>query len=456
MGKNRGYNRNKVKNYVFPANPVTEIGAEWKGTNDIKKNLRNYITPVQLQRIRHDIQMWRDAISEAEQAWFPHRVKMQRMYIDTILSGHTLACVNRRKDLTLLREFVFTNENDEENDDLHKLFNKKWFAQFLNFALEAKFFGYSLIPLNDVVNDGFPKIGLIRRFNISPDRLNVTSYVYSIQGAQFLDKPYANWHVWVPTPTDVGISEVGYGELYSVAVYEIMARNLLGSNADAVELYGMPIRKGKTSKTDELERNQFEQALANMGSAGYILLDVMDELELVESKGMGQGYKIYSDFEKRLESKISKILLGHADAMDSVPGKLGATQGEDSPTHMALRDKQATDGAFLEDVVNDNLIPKMIKLGFNIDPQYKFRFSNNQEMIEKREKEDKNNLVTAQIAYQMKQAGLQYDPIDFEERTGIKTTLAPVASPITDKPKPEFSEKTKNRLKNLYGKDTKL
>jgi len=438
----------RVKNYVFPtpSNPLTQVGAEWRGTNEVKKNLRGYITPVQLQRIRHDVQMWREAVVEAEQAWYPHRVKMQRMFIDTILSGHTLACVNRRKDLTLLREWSFKNESDEESQDIKKLFNKKWFATFLEWALESKFFGYSLISLGDIQEDKFPEINLIRRFNISPDRLNVTSYVYSITGAQFTEKPYKDWHVWVPTPTDVGISKCGYGILYNVALYEIMCRNLLGQNADAAELYGMPLRVGKTTKTEEAERNEFMSAMLNMGSAGAILLDTLDELELVESKGMGQGYKIYPDLEKRLENKISKIILGHADAMDSVSGKLGATQGEDSPAHMALRDKQASDGAFLEDVVNDTLIPKMIKLGFNIDPSFRFVFDNNQELVEKREREDKNNLVTAQVAYQMKQAGLQFDPVQFEEITGIKTTVAPTSAPI----KPPFTNRVKNKLDQLY------
>lgn len=438
----------RVKNYVFPtpSNPLTEVGAEWRGTSEVKKNLRGYITPVQLQRIRHDVQMWREAIVEAEQAWYPNRVRMQRMFIDTILNGHTLACVNRRKDLTLLREWSFKNDADQENKDLKKLFNKKWFATFLEWALESKFFGYSLISLGDIQEDKFPEINLIRRFNISPDRLNVTSYVYSITGAQFLEKPYKDWHVWIPTPTDVGISKCGYGILYNVALYEIMCRNLLGQNADAAELYGMPLRVGKTTKTEEPERNEFMSAMLNMGSAGAILLDTLDELELVESKGMGQGYKIYPDLEKRLENKISKIILGHADAMDSIAGKLGATQGEDSPAHMALRDKQASDGAFLEDVVNDILIPKMIKLGFNIDPLFKFTFDNNQELVEKREREDKNNLVTAQVAYQMKQAGLQFDPKQFEEITGIKTTVAPTPAPV----KPVFNSRIKNKLEELY------
>jgi len=434
---------NQVRNYFFPTpqNPLSEVGAEWRPVDKVEKNLRGYITPVQLQRIRHDIQMWRDAVKEAEQAWYPHRVRMQRMYNDTILNGHVYACIKRRKDLTLLRDWCFKNEAQVENEDLNKLFNKKWFALFLEYALEAKFYGYSLVALNDLINDEFSGLTIIRRFNISPDRLNVTSYVYSLSGAQFLEEPYSDWHVWVPTPTDVGIAKVGYGLLYYVAQYEIICRNILGFNVDAAELYGMPMRKGKTAKTNEDERAEFESALANMGSAGYILTDLMDEVELVETKG-GQGFKIYESLEKRCESKISKIILGHADALDSIPGKLG-NNGENSPAHQALRDTAAVDAAFLEDIVNDVLLDKMRNLGFNIPEDFRFCFSNNHELLEQREQEDSNNQLTANIALAMKNAGLQMDAKYFEERTGIPTMK--IEAPVLPAP-----TKIQNKLKQFY------
>lgn len=444
----------KIKNYVFPTpdNALSGQPGDWR-SKDVKKNLRGYITPVQLQRLRHDVQMWRDAVKEAEQAWYPHRVRMQRMYIDTILNGHTLSCINRRKDLTLLREFCFKNDAGVENEDLKKLFNKRWFTQFLEYALDAQYYGYTLVTLGDLVNDNFPELSIVRRFNISPDRLNVTSYVYSLSGAQFLEEPYVNWHVWIPTPTDIGISNVGYGLLYDVAVYEILCRNLLGQNADAAELYGMPVRVGKTTKTEEDERRNFEAALANMGSAGYILMDAIDEIELIESKGNGQGFKIYPDFEKRLEQKISKIILGHADAMDSVPGKLGATDGEKAAAAQAMRDKMQKDGVFLEDVVNDILAPKLIALGFKDAEQlleYKFCFSNNEEIKEIRAFEDEANLKTAQIAQTMKNAGLKMDAKYFEERTGIPTEEAEAEQPELPEKGNEFSQRVKNKLKKLY------
>ena len=441
----------KVRNYLFPTpdNPLTsERIGDWRVEKNPERNLRSYITPVQLQRIRQDVQSWREAVAEAEQAWYPHRVKMQRMFLDTILNGHVAACMSRRKNLTLLKDFKLCDvESMEEDEQWTKVLKKSWFNLYCNYVLDAQFFGYSLISLGDLVNDEFPKLTTIRRYNISPDRLNVTSYVYSLSGANFTDEPYRLWNVYQPTPTDVGISLCGYGLLYKVAMYEIICRNTLGFNMDAAEMYGMPVRVGKTIKTNEDERALFERALAQMGSAGYILMDLNDELELVESSQSGAGFKVYESLEKRCEQKISKILLGHADALDSTTGKLGASQGEDSPVTQALEDIQSIDSRMLENNVNTELLPRLREMGIAIPDNLCFMIKNDQEREEQRSREDASNQVTANIAQTMKNAGLQMDSAYFEERTGIPTSAipAPAEAPV------EIGS-VSAKLKNLYNK----
>lgn len=439
-----------VKNYLFPTpdNPLTQQRpADWRVSKNPERNLRSYITPVQLQRIRHDVQLWREAVVEAEQAWYPHRVRMQRMFLDTILNAHVDACMNRRKNLTLLKDFRICTPDGEENEAATKLLKKRWFSLYCNYVLDAQYFGYSLISLGDVVDSEFPSLTTIRRFNISPDRLNVTSYVYSLSGAQFLEEPYKLWNVWVPTETQIGVSLVGYGMLYKVALYEIILRNTLGFNTDAAELYGMPVRVGRTAKTKEDERGAFEAALSQMGSAGYILLDTMDELDLVETKGNGQGFKIYESLEQRCEKKISKIILGHADALDSVPGKLGGGQGEESPVAQALEDCAVVDHRFLTDNINTELLPRLRELGFAIPEDNYFEIKNDHEKEEMRRREDESNKMTADIFQTIKNAGGSPDWAYFTERTGIPVEKAEEPAPA---PVPGLSQKIQNKLRNLY------
>ena len=101
-----------------------------------------YQVPYQLQRIRQDALSRREAIEEAERAYFPHRVRMQQMYLNTKENGHIFACIERRKDLTRLRKWEFVNANGEVNQKVTDIFCnnvkgnsvvKEWFAKLVNY-----------------------------------------------------------------------------------------------------------------------------------------------------------------------------------------------------------------------------------------------------------------------------------------------------------------------------------
>lgn len=414
-----------------------------------KRNAGTNIIPLQLQRIAQDTGTWRAGVEEMERPYFPYRVKVQQTFVDTILNGHVKACMDRRNDLTMLRDWHIT-DGKTTNEKATELLNEMWFAKWMSHALNANAFGYSLISLGDMVDGKFPKLQIIRRWNVSPDRYVVSPIPYSPQGVNFIeDKEIAKWHTYIATPNEIGTSPCGYGYLYSVALYEIILRNILGYNGDFVELFSQPFRIGKTNKTEEAERTEFAAMVRDMGSQGWAVVDdIGDTIEFLESNlgGSGTGWKGYENLEQRLEKKISKIILGHADALDSTPGKLGAGQGEDDPVSAALRDKQTKDGQFIADAINAELLPKLRKLGFAIPPTAKFEFKNDAEVA------DNNTKVTA-LAVEIKKAGLQMDPEYYEQQTGIK--LAEAAEPATQQPdEPKGNEtpaeKIENRLKQLY------
>lgn len=427
-----------------------------------RRNLSYTISPVQFARIKQDILTWRQAVAEAEQAWFPHRVKMQRIFQDTVLDGHVDACMDKRRKMTTLRKFKICNAAGEENEEITAMFrNKPWFKNYLSFLVDTPGYGYTLISLGDIVNDSFPNISFVRRWDVSPDRKIVTRLTYSLFGTPFEDPEFRPWHIYVTMPTDLGVSPTGYGYLYKVARYEILIRNNLGFNADYNEVNGQPLRVGKTTKTDQTERDAFEGALSSMGSNSYVLLDEgQDSVELIESKNVGTAHQTYANLEERCQKIISKLILGHADAIDSIPGKLG-NDGEESPAAQALEETQTEDGVFCENNVNAELLPRMRELGFQIPEEFHFEFLNDAEKEETREKEDKSNQATATIMKTVKDAGGKPDWDWFNERTGMKVEEAPPPEPPDlglpiGKPNPgedmARAEKVKNKLEKIYGK----
>ncbi len=435
---------NSVSEWASALNPFGR-----KSPEEVKKNLSGFIAPVQLQRFRQDIQTWRDVLNEAESVWFPHRVRAQRLFIDTINNGHVAACMERRKDLTLLRKWEFVDKSGKIDQRTTDYFldtvkgqsqNKEWFNKFLSHALDSLFFGYSLIALGDIEDDSFPNLDIIKRWNVSPDRLNVTNFTYSISGAPFMEEPYKNWHVYIKTYNDIGTSKSGYGLLYKVALYEIFLRNLLGFNGDFVELYSQPYRVAKTTKTDEDERAELAAAVQQMGSSGWALIDPEDEIMFLETALGGTGYKGYDNLEVRLEKKISKIILGHADALDSIPGKLG-NSNEKSPADRAMEDKQTKDGSFIANVVNNELLVNMRALGFAIPDDVRAVLKNDAEIMEL------NNAIIAQ-AVEMKKAGFQMEDKYFVQQTGIPVEVQQITPP----PFERADMNIKNKLEKIYNR----
>jgi len=298
----------------------------------------------------------------------------------------------------------------------------------------------------------------VKRQNVSPDRLNVTPFVYSTTGFPFNDptytidgnKPY-DWTIWCPTFSETGIGNCGMGLLYKVALYEIIMRNLLGFNADYIEMFGQPLRHAKTNKSqDDPERMYLEAALDAMGSRPWIITDPTDEVFFVESKNSNGKNSPYENLEQRCEQKISKIILGHADALDSVPGKLG-TDNLNSAASLAMNDIQTEDGRFVQNIVNDLLIPKLQKLGVKIPAGTSFEFSNDREVMEARKKEDENNQIAVNVVKTLKESGFDVDENYISERTGIKLTKSVQPTPVLSPQDQNFSKSMKNKLAKFYG-----
>lgn len=417
------------------------------------KNYNNYMFPQGLARLRQDVLSWRRSIDELEQPWYPQRVKVQQLYQDTVLNGHVHACMDKRKRLTLLKDFAIYGPNGEEDEKLTRMLDKKWFYNFMNYALDASAYGYSLIALGDIENDNFKNLEVVRRFSVSPERLEIQRFMYDITGMKFLDpnevddfgNRIMDWVAWIDTPSESGVNKCGNGYLYKVAVYEIYLRNVLGYNGDFVELYSQPYRVGKSDKTEGPERDELEKALRDMGSSGYAIIDPTDEIMFLETALGGTGYKGYESIEKRCEEKISKVILGHANAIDSTPGKLGNPED----VREALEEVQKVDNRFIEDYMNETFLDKLRILGFPIPFGAYFSFKNKGEEQEHEAKENEQNLKVSEVAKTMKEAGMKMDEKYFIDRTGINFTTIeePEVNPI-----PKFGNKIQAKLNLLYGK----
>ena len=436
-----------VNLWAFGDSKSTGFGLLGTDVNN-KRDLNNRIIRMKLDRIRQDISSWRDAVSEAENSFFPSRLAMQRLFLDTVLNGHVKACMNKRKNLTLLKEFAVTNKAGTVNEEVTELFKAQWFDELMNYALEAQFYGYTHLNWTQVFNNQLGGLQLIKRQNISPDREMVLPFPNSFIGFSLFEQEDLDWSLWIPTPSDNGISNCGYGLLYNVAPYEIYLRNLMGYNGDFVELFAQPFRVGKTSKTQEDHLAEFDKVLNDMGSSAWARIDPTDEIEFKNENGGGNGYKAYESFQARCEKTISKIILGHDSAIDAIPGKLGTGDGETTAQQMALNEIEAIDNKFIEYVINDKFLDKLRNLGFKIPADVKFKFLNNREEAAAKDSASNSNKKVADIVKTLSDSGYKVTPEWIKEQTQIDVKEAEVAAPTAAE---NFSKEIQNKLKQTYG-----
>lgn len=445
-----------IKNYFFPTES-TQGNVPVKGS--VSKDLRYaQIAPIVFSRAKQTIQSWRDAIYEAEQGMvqFKQRVQMQRIYLDVVLNGHVEACIKRYKRLVTKKGYDFLNPDGSVNEVVNKLLTKDWFFKIIDADLDSDFFGYSLVNFSDVVNnelfsrDPFGNLAPIKTMPrpwVSPDRMNVVNIPYNVVGIPFRDTSFRDnsgncpydWTFWFSTPSEIGISECGYGLLYKIALYEIYLRHLVGQEATFYELFGSPARWGKTNKTGD-ERDTFFSDLFNMGNSATIVTDPQDEISLIDTRNTGTGYQGFESFQNRLEKAITKIVFGHEDAMSSTPGKLGLNE----EANKAVKETESNSCRIREHNVNTEVLPKLRKLGLPIPMGITFKIRNVEEAEEFRAREDASNKVTAEIAQTLKNAGLKMDAEYFTERTGI-----PVEA-IEEQPEPEVPGEILKKIKNIY------
>lgn len=385
-------------------------------SKDLKGKTNTYSVT---SRSRQDISKWRDAIVEAD-GYYKFRVKMQGIFKDTILNGHVSACISKRKNLTLLREFAIVDKKGNVDERATAQLKAKWFSDLISYTLDAQLYGYSLINWTGINKGKIDGLQIINREFINPDLNILSNLPYNTNGVELNSKEIQNWSLYCTTNSENGISKCGYGLLYPVAQYEIFLRNLMGQNGDFVERFGTPLITATTSKIDELEMQELETKIANIGSTGYIIKDTLDVIEYLEYSQAGDGYMLYENLEKRCEQKISKILLGHADALDSTPGKLGSSEGSESPSQIALNEIKTVDSNYVEYYINDFLIDKLISLGFSFPVGGKFVFLNNEEKEKQKQSDIKTKTDISTFLKNMSDAGYMVDKDWIETEMGIK------------------------------------
>jgi SPP1 gp7 family putative phage head morphogenesis protein len=320
-----------------------------------KARIMQKVIEQQLLRTRQDINKWKLAVQSAESRTFPNRRMLYECYQDVALDGHLSGLMELRKANITGKIFKIVDKSGETVDDKTKLLDSMWFFDFLDFALDSKFYGFSLIQFGDLDNDKFKDLEIVPREYVSPETGEVSNLPGVKGGIKYTESPYKEWSIGVGKAKDLGL-------LMKLSPYVIWKKGAIGAWSEASEMFGMPIRIGRTNIQDPEMKANMEGMLKNMGSAAWGVFDTSDILELLQTS-KSDVYAIYDKLIERCNSEMSKIVLGHSASIDATAGKLG---GEDN-THEAIESFIDSDKRFIRFVINDQLIPFLNGKGMGFD-----------------------------------------------------------------------------------------
>lgn len=320
---------------------------------------------IQLQRTtdaltRKDIRDWRSAWQMAINVENPNRQRLYDIYGDVNIDLHLSGCIEQRKGYVLARSFKLVDQKGNEDEEAMHYFDQSWFKQLMGYVLDSRYWGHSLIELGDVTTDGdgcvcYDGVRLVPRKHVIPEynRVVVNLGDEWKAGIDYHQPPFSDWLIEAGSPDDLGL-------FLKAATQTIPKKNALAFWDTFAEIFGMPMRIAKTTLRDEKELKRMEEMMANMGTEFWGLFQEGTEIDVVEST-KGDAFNVYDKRVDRANSELSKLIIGQTMTIED-----GSSLSQ-SETHLQVFENLVeSDRDMLRDIVNNQLIPRMMKHGFPV------------------------------------------------------------------------------------------
>ena len=320
----------------------------------------------QVRRARQTITDWRCALEQWEDTEDSDRQDLLDIYHDAVLDCHVISVMNTRINKTSNKDFKIVDKNKKVDEEATRLLKSKWFKDFVKSALSAKFWGFTLIQMGDIKDSKFQKAKPVNRYHVQPEKHLVSYQANGNKGIDYTETPNSYWMI----PAG---DEMEFGLLASVSLMYLYKKWTLNALNEFLEIYGQPIRLGKTDINDGETYNHMVEMIRDMGANAWAVLDRQDEIEMVEGiKGIN-GQTPHEFFNRFCDEQISKAVLGQTMTTDN-----GSSQSQATVHEGVLNDIIKDDSLDIEFLVNDNLLPNMRTLGFPIAEDRYFMYNDDE------------------------------------------------------------------------------
>lgn len=329
-------------------------------TSTATKEVRNknaVITRIieQAQRkTRQDISAWRKAISSAEDPINPDRQQLYALYSDVMLDSHLSGIWEHgRKARVFAQTFhVVDWSTGEVDEDMTQALTAPWAFELMGHIMDSRMYGHSLVELDRMVpNVNVKDVFLIPRTHVIPERGLVVVKPGDKKGIEYRDLDMV---VEVGGSRDLGL-------LVKAAPMMIYKKNAMMAWSEYTEVFGMPILVGRTNSQDNEDVDRMMAGLKSLGSAARAVFQQGEEIDM-KSDHRTDVYNVYDKMIDRMNSELSKLILGSTGTVDMNKGaKAQAEVHERTGDDVILTDKRLVAGVW-----NETVLPMLEQYGWNV------------------------------------------------------------------------------------------
>jgi len=349
---------------MAPQTKSKAVSAAGKKNNEATRVVEQAATlikelDVKAKQLSHqDISKWRMAHQMALNVENPKRLQLYNIYdFTTAVDTHLTGVMQRTKQGVLQRRFKLVDAAGKEKPEATALLETPWFMKLLSLALDAEYYGHSLIQLGDVIQfNGKPALSgvtLVPRNHVCPE--------YGVilcdqndepgKGIPYREGPYARWTIEAGEPDSLGL-------FLKVTPHVISKKHVQIFWDNFAERFGIPLIYATTDTRNSSDRVKVEDMLKQMGNNAWAYFPVGTQLQLLETKG-GDAFRV---FDQRIIRANNEISIGLAGQTMSFSDGSSRSQAEVHERGFEeIKDSMANSLLFL---CNYRLLPLLIMHGF--------------------------------------------------------------------------------------------
>ena len=317
---------------------------------------------------RKEVSDWQEARIIRRDPFNPVTYPIQQLYKDALIDNHLSGAIENRILRVINKQFVLKDKDGKHNPELSAFIQTKWFKHIVRKALESKFFGYSLVLIQEASSGNIRKVIDLPRENVIPERGILLKNAFNPAGESMVYSNFPNYLIYIQLmPESIGILE-------RIAPLTIFKRHSWASWDQFEQIFGIPIRIAKTMINTKEHKDDLQKWMENMGSLSYGIFDKRVDIELKENN-RSDAHKVFSEKIAIINKEISKGILGQTMTMDD-----GSSQSQATVHLQTLEEITNADIADIEDWCTDEFLPVMRSWGYNIPEGYYLEIAANSSM----------------------------------------------------------------------------